>query len=214
MVDASLPAFLLAMLLLTLVPGADTLLVIRNTLTGGSGKGDLTALGVCCGLFVHAGLSALGISFILMQSASLFSMVKTLGALYLIWLGCKSLRRAAGSQDSFFSAPAGQNTETTSRIKAFREGFLSNVLNPKTAVFYMAFLPQFIHPQDPAVLKSFFLASLHFMMALTWLCLVAHGLQCLRYWLTNPAIRRWLEGISGGILVAFGIRLGLIKTLS
>ncbi|MDY0164094.1 LysE family translocator [Desulfobotulus sp.] len=215
MFDASLLTFLLAMLVLTLAPGADTLLVVRNTLRGGWREGDITSLGICFGLFMHAGLSAAGISLILLRSATAFSLLKTLGALYLIWLGIKSLRAAMGKPPALSALPPqGSEPPVPKSVgRAFTEGFLSNILNPKTAVFYMAFLPQFIRPQDPIFLKSMFLAALHFMMALFWLCLVAHSLHRLRGLFHKPTFTRWLEGASGGLLLGFGIRLGLTKAM-
>ncbi|TWI70746.1 RhtB (resistance to homoserine/threonine) family protein [Desulfobotulus alkaliphilus] len=214
MFDTSLLAFLSAMLILTLAPGADTFLVIRNTLKGGQKQGCTTSLGVCSGLFVHASLSAFGISLILMHSATVFSTVKILGALYLIWLGLKSLKSATKPSEKIKDLTFSEGKlQKKSFYKAFQEGFLSNVLNPKTAVFYMAFLPQFIQPDDSVLLKSFFLAGLHFIMALIWLCMVAHGLHRVGHCLRKPAFTRWMEGISGGILVGFGIRLGLVKGL-
>ncbi|TYT74232.1 LysE family translocator [Desulfobotulus mexicanus] len=214
MFDASVIAFLSAMLILTLAPGADTFLVIRNTLKGGQQQGSITSLGVCSGLFVHAALSACGISLILMHSATVFSFVKILGALYLIWLGLKSLKSATKPAEELSSLDFScEKTQRKSVYKAFQEGFISNVLNPKTAVFYLAFLPQFIQAGDSVLLKSFFLAGLHFIMALIWLCMVAHGLHRIRHCLKKPAFTRWMEGISGGILVGFGIRLGLVKSL-
>lgn len=215
MADTSLLTCLFALLLLTLAPGADTLLVIRNTLRGGWREGDVTSLGVCCGLFVHAGLSACGISLILLRSANAFFLLKTLGALYLIWLGLKSLCTALKKEN--ISPPIRsekkQSVAFAPPLKAFQEGFLSNVLNPKTGVFYMAFLPQFIRSEDPVLSQSLFLAGLHFIMALSWLCLVAHGLHHLRRFFQNPACTRWMEGVSGGLLVGLGLRLGLGKIL-
>ncbi|WP_428635158.1 LysE family translocator, partial [Sedimenticola sp.] len=152
--DHYLWAYLLAITLLTVSPGVDTLLVIRNTVRGGFRDGVLTSFAICLGLFVHAAVSAGGISFILMQSAWAFSLLKLAGAGYLIWLGGKSLYSAFRGQSGFKLEAGNSKHRQVSAWTSLREGFLSNVLNPKTVVFYMAFLPQFIQPTDPALLKS------------------------------------------------------------
>lgn len=126
-------SFFIAITILTLTPGLDTALVIRNTSRAGFADGCTTSLGICFGLFVHATFSAIGISAILAQSAELFQIVKMVGAAYLIWLGISGLRSLMKT---------GQGIEVASLAHAqfrltrsLREGFLSNVLNPKTAVF-------------------------------------------------------------------------------
>ncbi len=128
-------AFLVAITILTLTPGLDTALVIRNTTRGGFKDGFVSSVGICSGLFVHATFSAIGISAILMQSAELFHAVKWVGAIYLIWLGVNSLRATLANNQSLAVGKAGVGSVGVKR--AFREGFLSNVLNPKTAVFYL-----------------------------------------------------------------------------
>ncbi len=138
-------AFLIAITILTLTPGLDTALVIRNTTRAGLQDGCMTSLGICCGLFVHALFSAIGISAILAQSAELFQLVKMIGAAYLIWLGFSSLKSLMTSGSGLSVAQMAQQSYDAKR--SLREGFLSNVLNPKTAVFYLAFLPQFVNPE-------------------------------------------------------------------
>src|SRR5204863_2724996 len=106
----------------------------------------LTTVGACCGLFIHAALSALGLSLILVQSAAAFDVVKMIGAGYLVWLGGQSLRAACrpGPHGILGDAHAPGRPPTSRR--SFVEGLLSNVLNPKVALFYLAFLPQFMSP--------------------------------------------------------------------
>lgn len=144
-------AFIVAAALLTLSPGPDTMLVLRNTLRGGRSAGLRTTLGISSGLIVHATLSALGLSVILVQSAAAFEIVKLAGAGYLVWLGIQSLRAAVRGQPPVAGAPA------AGPQRPFREGLLTNVLNPKVAVFYLAFLPQFIATGDPVFLKPLLL---------------------------------------------------------
>ena len=210
-IDASFIPFLAAMLALTLAPGADTVLVIRNTMKGGSRDGLATSLGICTGLFVHALLSACGISLLLVKSAMLFHLVKLLGAGYLVWLGGKSLLSAwKNTTEGFIPTEAAREPDMKRSLK---EGILSNVLNPKTAVFYMAFLPQFIGADDPVLAKSLFLAACHFLMAMVWLTLLSRFLDAMRETILKPAASRIIEGTSGLLLVLFGIGLGLARRM-
>ncbi len=209
--DTQLISFLVATLLLTLSPGADTMLVIRNVIRGGKKDGVITTLGICTGLFVHATLSACGISMILVKSAMLFNIVKTIGAFYLIYLGTKSIYFAIKFKEENQKEDINISKEKESFLKSFREGILSNVLNPKTAVFYMAFLPQFINPGDPVFLKSLFLTGIHFIMGLIWLVSLSLFLNQIKNVLDNSFVKRALESLTGTILIGFGIKLGLEK---
>ncbi|KJZ09515.1 MULTISPECIES: LysE family translocator [Halomonas] len=213
-IDAQLLGFVVAITLLSVTPGVDTLLVIRNTARGGLRDGVLTSLAICSGLFVHATISALGVSLILLQSAWAFSALKMIGAGYLAWLGVASLRQAWAGKGLAVSAASGARRQRVSPWRPLREGLLSNVLNPKTVVFYMAFLPQFIAPTDPALLKSLWLAGIHFVIANLWQILVAVLVGSASHWLARPAFSRVLNGLTGGVLVAFGVKLALTRAPS
>ncbi|WP_425591758.1 LysE family translocator [Halomonas getboli] len=208
--DAQFWPFLVAITLLSITPGVDTLLVIRNTARGGLRDGVLTSLAICAGLFVHATVSALGISLILLQSAWAFGVLKLAGAAYLIWLGIASLGAARRGQGLPVGAVDGERRRV-SAWRPLREGLLSNVLNPKTVVFYMAFLPQFIAPGDPALAKSLWLAGVHFVIANVWQIAVVLLVGRAGRWLASPALSRWLNGLTGGVLVAFGAKLALTR---
>lgn len=208
MVDAQFWPFLIAITLLSMSPGVDTLLVIRNTARGGVRDGVLTSLAICCGLFVHATISALGISLILLQSAWAFSALKLAGAGYLVWLGINGLLAARrGHGLPLGSVQGGQ--EAVSIWRPMREGLLSNVLNPKTVVFYMAFLPQFIAPTDPALLKSLWLAGVHFVVANVWQIAIVFMVGSAGRWLGSRLFARALNGATGAVLILFGVRLAL-----
>ena len=200
-------AYLLAITVLTVTPGVDTLLVVRNTARGGVRDGVVTSLGVCSGLFVHACISAVGISLILMQTAWAFTLLKAAGAGYLVWLGIGSLCRCWYGKAALEVNPAGQRGSQYRASRALREGLLSNVLNPKTALFYMAFLPQFIDPAKSALAQSLFLAGLHFVMAMVWQTAVALGVERASLWLARPGVGRVFHGLTGGTFVAIGVKL-------
>ncbi|BAL27185.1 LysE family translocator [Azoarcus sp. KH32C] len=196
--------FLLAITLLTMTPGVDTFMVIRNAARGGWRDGFLTSFGICCGLFVHATISAAGLSVILLGSAQAFMALKLAGALYLAWLGFQSLKSAW--QAKGMRIPEVKAKEVSPWV-SLREGFLSNVLNPKPIVFYMAFLPQFIDPAQSPLGQSLFMAGLHFAIANVWQGLLVVLVSRARLWLAQPRVARTLDGIAGVMLLGFGAKL-------
>jgi RhtB (resistance to homoserine/threonine) family protein len=205
--DTQVFAFTIVAATMTMVPGADTMLVVRNVLRGGRRDGFFTSIGICCGLYIHALLSALGISVILMHSATAFTVLKIAGAGYLAWLGFNSLRNAALGGREEDSAVVARAAVTPARC--FREGFLTNVLNPKVIAFYLALLPQFIGPADPVLQKSLLLAAIHFVEGIAWFAIVSWIVNRSRRFFMNPEMRRWLDGICGTILVGLGLRLAM-----
>jgi len=207
--DAQVLAFTLAAAVLTIAPGPDTMLVLRNVLRGGRRDGVLTTLGICSGLFVHATLSACGVSMLLMHSATAFHLLKLAGAGYLVGLGLQSLRHAVRTPTLADRLEAVVPPGRRARWQCFREGVLSNVLNPKTAVFYLAFLPQFIDPTEPVLRKSLLLAGIHYVEGIVWLVALSILVDHTRRFLLTSAVRRWLEGLCGAVLMGFGARLAL-----
>jgi RhtB (resistance to homoserine/threonine) family protein len=208
--DSQILAFTLAAALLTIAPGADTMLVIRNVLRGGRRDGIVTSFGICSGHFIHATLSALGVSVFLLHSANAFHLLKLAGAFYLIWLGLQSLRSALRRPSPGHSErEAIEPTRAREAHRCFLEGLLSNVLNPKTAVFYLAFLPQFIGPTDPVFAKSMLLAGIHSVEGILWLGTLSITLDHTRRFILKSAVRRWLDGVCGAMLIGFGARLAL-----
>ena len=207
--DTQVIACTITAAVLTVAPGADTMLVIRNVLRGGRRDGMVTACGICAGLFVHATLSACGVSMLLMHSATAFQLVKLAGACYLVWLGVQSLRSAVHTLPPPDRVEEVEPTRGVAPQQCLLEGFLSNVLNPKAAVFYLAFLPQFIGPTEPVLTKSLLLASIHYVEAILWFVLLSLLLDHLRRFLLQSTVRRWLEGLCGTVLVGFGARRAL-----
>ncbi len=200
-------AYLLAITLLTVTPGVDTLLVLRNTGRGGLRDGCVTSAGICSGLFIHATLSALGISVVMMQTAWAFSVLKWAGACYLIWLGIVSLLSALSRGRESLAAGDQVIRNRVSAATSFREGVLSNALNPKTALFYMALLPQFVDPAGDAFRQSLGLAAVHFLLAMVWQCSLAWAMVRFRRLGTGMKLRRTLNALTGGVFVVIGARL-------
>ena len=200
---------LAAVTLLTLTPGLDTMLIIRNSGRGGWRDGAASSLGICSGLFVHATVSALGISLILLKTVWAFNTLKYAGAGYLIWLGLTSWKHAIRKPQCLLSTDQSTPGSKFNFIRSLREGFLSNVLNPKTVIFYMAFLPQFIDPLKAPLPQSLFVAAMHFCIAMTWQCLLASMVDRAREWLQKPGVNRIFHTLSGSIMMFIGLKLGL-----
>jgi len=205
--------------LLTVLPGADMALVLRSVLTRGRSAGVVTSLGICSGLTVHALAAALGLSALLSTSATAFQVVKTAGAAYLVFLGVQTIREALRSNQGApegagplngTPAPAATMDHRYGRSglgRAFVSGMLTNILNPKVAVFYLTVLPQFIGPEDPLLARAFLLAGIHIAMGLVWLTAYVWTLARLGRFLTRPHVRRALGHLTGAVLVGLGLRL-------
>ena len=207
----TLLACFIAVTVLTLTPGLDTMLVIRNSARGGWLDGAVSSLGICSGLFVHATVSALGISIILLQTSWAFTTLKVTGASYLVWLGICSWKRVATGSTNLLGVNSATRQEVFLFTRSFREGFLSNVLNPKTVVFYMAFLPQFIDPAEPPFAQSLIVASIHFCVAMIYQCLLAAMVNRARSWLLSPGVNRIFDSLTGTVFLLLGLRLAFEK---
>ena len=202
-VDPRLYAFIGVAALLTIMPGADMALVTKNVLAVGRRRAMLTIVGICAGCVIHATASALGLSAILATSATAFNVVKTLGAGYLIWIGVQSIRE---SRNASVAAPSSEPSKRA-RLGPFLQGFLTNLLNPKVAVFYLTFLPQFISPGEAVLKRSLLLASIHIAMGFVWLTAYAWFIDRVGAVLTRPRVKMWLERVTGGLLITLGARL-------
>lgn len=203
--DSQFVAFLVAITLLTLSPGVDTLLVLRNTSRGGWADGMVSSFGICSALFIHATVSAVGISMVLLHSAWLFSGLKLLGAGYLVWLGVQSLRGLGSLREM----PKLQLVGSFRWQRSLGEGLLSNLLNPKAVIFYMAFLPQFIDPADSALQQSLWLAAIHFTIGMIWLGLIAFILDRAKRSAMGVSLQRWIQGLTGFVMIGFGLKLAI-----
>lgn len=195
-------AGLVVLVLLTVSPGADMALVAKITLERGRRAALAATIGICSGLLVHATASALGLSVILATSAEAFTLLKLAGAAYLVYLGVQALRSSFRHETLAPVAPR----RTAS---PFLQGLLSNVLNPKVAVFYLTFMPQFISPGDSVLIRSLAFAFAHGIMGVAWLTAYAYVLSRISAFLARSGLRSWLERVTGGVLIALGLRLAL-----
>ncbi|MCP9486084.1 MAG: LysE family translocator [Gaiellaceae bacterium MAG52_C11] len=199
-----LAAFLAVSLLVIVTPGPDTALTIRNTLVGGRRSGVLTALGVATGQAVWALATSAGVAALLVASEPVFAAVKLAGAAYLVLLGLQALSGAFRPSHSRLDARG--SSRGIAPARALRQGLVSNLGNPKMAVFFTSLLPQFAH--EEATFASLLILGLAFcLLTLAWLSLYAAAVAKAGDLLRRPRIRRTLEGITGAVLFALGLRL-------
>jgi threonine/homoserine/homoserine lactone efflux protein len=210
--------FLGIVLVLTVTPGADMALVMRHVLEHGLRAAWPTLLGIETGLLVHITAAVAGLSVLLRDSDVAFTVVKFAGAAWLAWLGASALvalwrsrndpRDVAPNAEDDGAAPRGAGHAPYSARTLYVRGFVTNLLNVKIALFYIAFLPQFAPQGDQFVPAALVLAAVQTVFGLAWLAtwavLVSRGGDVLA---ARPRARRWLEGITGSVLVAFGVQL-------
>jgi threonine/homoserine/homoserine lactone efflux protein len=209
--NSQMLVFIAIAAVLTITPGADTALVTKNVITRGRTSAFFTTFGIVLGCLIHATLSALGLSAILNRSATLFEAVKLVGACYLIYIGAVSLWSGIrGNHGAPVNAEFSVEPRER-RLRSFTEGLFTNLLNPKVALFYLTFLPQFIAPGEPVLKKSLLLALIHVFMGLAWLVTFASLLHQLRGVFSRSSVRHNLETVTGGLLIAFGLKLAIAK---
>jgi threonine/homoserine/homoserine lactone efflux protein len=140
----------------------------------------------------------------------MYQWVKLAGAAYLVYIGVRALWTARKNPEANQPVvPSGKKDPSSGLLRSFGEGLFTNLLNPKVAIFYLTFLPQFIAPGESVLRKSLFLAGIHVLMGLVWLCSYAILLDRMSSVLARPAVKRRLEAFTGAVLVAFGMRLAM-----
>ncbi|HEY6514770.1 MAG TPA: LysE family translocator [Steroidobacteraceae bacterium] len=202
-----LTAFLGVSAVIIVTPGPDTALVIRNTLLGGRAAGAAAALGVAIGQILWALTTSFGIVGLLAAFHPLFAVVKFAGAAYLVFLGTQALFAAAGSSlPEDIAAPASVGRKLTA-ARSLRQGLLSNLGNPKMAVFFASLLPQFVPPGSESFAALLARGCIFALLTLTWLVTYALVVARLGALLRRRPIRRALEALTGGALIALGLRV-------
>jgi RhtB (resistance to homoserine/threonine) family protein len=209
---AHLLVFIVSGWLLNLTPGPDVLYILSHAMRTGLRAGVVAALGIVAGCFVHVVAAALGVSALLATSATAFVVLKWVGAAYLVWMGVRMLLAREGA-----TAPASTADRATMPPVAFPlrhvflRGFLTNVLNPKVALFFLAFVPQFIAPQTADKAWTFLMLGLLFNLN-------SLPINLGYAWVGSFAVRRvqsiqrgmrWLDRIAGAIFIGFGVKLAL-----
>ncbi|SOC41529.1 homoserine/threonine efflux transporter [Ureibacillus acetophenoni] len=197
--------------MMVVIPGADTMLLVKNTLSYGPKAGRYTVLGMATGLTFWTVIAILGLSVVIAKSVFLFSTIKYLGAAYLIYLGIKSI--FAKSVFSLEEIKSQANTLTNSSTHHNRESFmqalLSNVLNPKTVLVYITIMPQFIDLNENVNQQLFMLAAILTSLAVLWFLTLVGIIDYAKKWLNSPKFQKVFQKSTGLILVGFGVKTGI-----
>lgn len=204
-----LTLFIISGLLLNIMPGPDSLLIMARSATQGWRAGCAAALGIGAGTMVHVTAAAVGISALLAASATAFNVVKWVGAAYIVWMGIAMLRAKLEGEAVSLAPASAPAPAPYGRI--FAQGFLTNVLNPKVALFFLAFVPQFISADSSNKAAAFFILGCIFNFnGMLW----CNGLALFTAFASarlkvKPLVALWLNRITGGLFVALGARLAL-----
>lgn len=199
--------FLVLSLFVVMSPGIDTALITKRTIADGRADGYKMGLGITAGSLVHTFAAAFGLSAILMQSAAAFEIIKYAGAVYLIYLGLTSFISMKKKKDT------GLETEVKSNMKksAFKQGLLSNVLNPKVAMFFLTFLPQFVKTGENATHQLIIMGIIYTLLSICWFFIYVYFINYMREWLMSPKVQRVMDKATGLVLIGFGLKLALDK---
>lgn len=202
----ALVAFTLAAALLTMTPGLDTALVLRTAGVEGPRQALLAGLGVCGGCLAWGAAVAVGLGALLSVSELAYTGLRWAGALYLLWLGITMLWQA---RDGFAAEGGAAIPSAASGQRWLVRGFLTNLLNPKVGVFYVTFLPQFVPADVSATGFMLLLAAIHALLGVFWFAALVAATRPLGRLLRRAAVVRALDRMTGGVLIAFGLRLAL-----
>ncbi len=200
----ALSAYVVAAFLLTITPGLDTALVLRTAAVEGPKRAAFAALGINFGCLIWGAAVALGLGALLDASTLAFNVLKWVGAAYLVWLG---LNLVLKPRDRFEVATGAERGGGD--LAWMRRGFLTNLLNPKIGVFYVSFLPQFLPSGVQAAPFIFLLAVIHVLIGSCWSATLIAGTRPIAGMLQRSAVVQWLDRITGGVFLAFGVRLAL-----
>jgi RhtB (resistance to homoserine/threonine) family protein len=207
-----IPLFIVSGLLLNIAPGPDSILIMTRSATQGWRAGSAAALGIGAGTCVHVLAAALGLSALLAASSWAFTLLKWVGAAYLVWIGLQMLlaRRRRGGEAASTSGEAAASVALPLR-KIFVQGFLSNVLNPKVALFFLAFVPQFIAPDAPHKALAFIvLGAIFNFNGMLWCHFLALSTAFASARLrVGGALAQWLNRAIGALFLSFGLKLAL-----
>ncbi len=195
--------------LLVMSPGPNGVLIAKTVPTSGRGAGFANIAGFVTAFYLHGALSILGISLILVQSAIAFALIKYLGAAYLCWIGIKALNTARKGLDVTEKILPAKRKRTL--VNAYVEGLLTNALNPKVSMFYLAAFPQFITLGETTAAASFLLVLVHSMINAVWFGAMVLLFSRLTKMTSSGRFQRWLKVVTGVVFVGFGLKLASYK---
>lgn len=207
----ALASFAIPCLVLVLLPGPDTLVILRGLVRGGRRGGIVTAIGVLGGVLVWVFAAVVGLSALLRASEVGYTALKFAGAFYLVWIGVQSLRSIRRGHATAPDVATVAGVVAPRHRSAFMSGFLSDVLNPKVGVAFVTFMPGFIPAGEPVALTSFVLGLLFIAMSAVYFAVLIGLSGNVSRWMNTPHIRRRLDALTGTVLVGFGIHLAAGK---
>lgn len=199
---ASLAAYLAAASLLTITPGLDTALILRTAAAGNPRRAAFAGLGIASGCFAWAALVAFGLGALLTASQLAYTVLRWVGAAYLLWVGYGMLRHP---RRAFLAA----NDKVARQGSAFATGALTNLLNPKVGVFYVSFLPQFVPAGVSVGPYILLLGAIHALLGLTWFACLILATRPLAVFLRRPRVIQACDRLTGGVFMIFGLGLAL-----
>ena len=197
--------------MMVVIPGADTMLLVKNTLRYGPKAGRYTVLGMATGLSFWTLIAILGLSVVIAKSVILFSTIKYLGAAYLIYLGIKSFFAKSVFSLEEIQAQANAPTNSSGRhnTESFMQALLSNVLNPKTVLVYITVMPQFIDLNENVNQQLIVLALILTLLAVLWFLTLVYVIDYAKKWLDSPKFQKVFQKSTGLILLGFGVKTGI-----
>ena len=195
--------------LLTVIPGLDTALVLRSALTQGKRPAFATALGITAGTLLWGAAAAVGVSALLLASTAAYTVLRVVGAAYMVFLGGRMLWTAVRRRATVDAAPVPDDVSAPGIWRAWTRGLLTNLLNPKIGAFYVAVLPQFIPAGTSHLAVGVLLALVHDVEGMLWFTAVIFGAASIRGWLLRRSAQRAVDGTTGVALIGFGVKLGL-----
>ncbi|MCP4671548.1 MAG: LysE family translocator [Desulfobacula sp.] len=201
--------FTLMVLLLTIMPGPNTALILRTVPQNGPRAGIINLAGIVSGFYMHGIFSILGLSALILRTSQAFFALKLLGSFYLLYLGLTSLWQAFHLKHSSAKTIKHENNKNVTRKKKrlFLEGFLTNLLNPKASMFYLAVFPQFINLEGNPILESLILVVIHSIVVVIWFLFMIIALGKITPALSSMKFKRIVQGATGSLMLWFGYRL-------
>lgn len=204
-------SYILVVTVLTIMPGADSMIVMKNTITYQKSAGRMTVLGILAGHFLWIVVSILGLAVIITNSPALFNIIKYLGAAYLIYIGVKSFMSKTLVSTSALDNAEDKEMKSNGLRSSYMNGFISNILNPKVLIFYITILPQFVAEDSEisGVMQLIILAGIMLVISMSWFLLVVETVSYMKRWLYKPGFQSILAKGAGIIIILFGIRTAL-----
>ncbi|HDR8065820.1 LysE family translocator [Bacillus thuringiensis] len=202
--------FIIMSICLIILPGPDTAMATKNTLVAGKVGGVKTVFGTCIALLIHTLAAIIGLSALIVKSALLFSIFKYVGALYLIYIGIKALL-AVRNKEGIDTNDISLNNENK-HTSCFRQGFLTNLLNPKIAVFFLTFLPQFLNPNHNTFIQLLVMGLTYLVLTAIWFAFYILLIDKISAFMKKPKTQRYIQGLTGIVLIGFGVKLAFEKS--